>query len=123
MDSSEFYPCSIHGESTLNVKTMSQMYQVDGKWMTIDQIHAMRNQKSLEIPAEQDAENVVSDTPAVSDVLSVDGKLPEKSEVGFSESELMECTVMDLRELAKKNGIVIKGQPSKTTLINLLMKK
>ena len=105
---------------------MSQLYQVDGKWMTIDQIHALRNKKEESVV--EPIEEVVSEEEevlTVEDVLSVDEELPEEimSDGVFVESELEKCTIMELRDIAKERGITVKGQPSKKTLINLLIQK
>jgi len=58
-------------------------------------------------------------------VLSVDEELPK--EIMFDGvldvSELEKCTIMELRDIAKEHGITVKGQPSKKTLINLLIQK
>ena len=117
---------------------MSQLYQIDGKWLTIDQVHALKNKE------EQERVNVVAPIeevdfgekevttipvnptiPTVEDVLSVDEKLPEKIVYSGAlvKSELEKCTTRELRDIAKLEGITIKGQPSKSTLINLLIQK
>lgn len=106
---------------------MSQLYQVDGKWMTIDQIHALRNKKEESVvePIEEVVSEEEKEVLTVEDVLSVDEELPEEimSDGVFVESELEKCTIMELRDIAKERGITVKGQPSKKTLINLLIQK
>ncbi len=111
---------------------MSQLWQINGQWLTLEQMKAWRKredeklrtvEKKEEIIVPEVIEEKVADTPTVSDVLSVDGKLPEIKENGFVESELAELTVLDLREIAKQNNIRIKGQPSRLEIINILMKK
>jgi len=106
---------------------MSQLYQVDGKWMTIDQIHALRNKKEESVvePIEEVVSEEEKEVLTVEDVLSVDEELPK--EIMFDGvldvSELEKCTIMELRDIAKEHGITVKGQPSKKTLINLLIQK
>lgn len=106
---------------------MSQLYQVDGKWMTIDQIHALRSKKEEVVvePIEEVVSEEEKEAPTVEEVLSVDEELPK--EIMFDGvldvSELEKCTIMELRDIAKEHGITVKGQPSKKTLINLLIQK
>ncbi len=106
---------------------MSQLYQVDGKWMTVDQIHALRNKKEESVvePIEEVVSEEEKEVLTVEDVLSVDEELPEEimSDGVFVVSELEKCTIMELRDIAKEHGITVKGQPSKKTLINLLIQK
>jgi len=106
---------------------MSQLYQVDGKWMTIDQIHALRSKKEEVVvePIEEVVSEEEKEVLTVEEVLSVDEELPK--EIMFDGvldvSELEKCTIMELRDIAKEHGITVKGQPSKKTLINLLIQK
>lgn len=98
---------------------MAQLWLVNGNWLNIEQIRAINARKENE----KESVPVIEEITPVEDVIAVDDKFPEKTEDGFIESELAELSVADLREIAKNESIRVQGQPSKLTLIKMLMKK